>query len=105
MRPFLRIWRYWERYLYVFFCFLFATYEYELSNQLNTVYNSNTPVCVFLRQAYCVSCVKFCRNFVKSQSFWACVVLRVYERGHQKKSPAFAAAKGGENMNEPNRTQ
>ena len=32
-------------------------------------------------------------------------MLRVYERGHQKKSPAFAAAKGGENMNEPNRTQ
>ena len=31
--------------------------------------------------------------------------MRVYERGHQKKSPAFAAAKGGENMNEPNRTQ
>ena len=38
------------------------------------------------------------KNFVKSQSFLACVVLRVYERGHQKKSPAFAAAKGGENM-------
>ena len=33
------------------------------------------------------------------------MVLRVYERGHQKKSPAFAAAKGGENMNEPIRTQ
>ena len=27
------------------------------------------------------------------------------ERGSHKKSPAFAAAKGGENMNEPNRTE
>ncbi len=50
----------------------------------------------FCRRAYCISPKNSFRNFVKSQSFWACVVLRVYERGHQKKSPAFAAAKGGE---------
>ena len=35
-------------------------------------------------------------NGIVNMSILACVVLRVYERGHQKKSPAFAAAKGGE---------
>ena len=47
----------------------------------------------------------FFKKFAKSPPIRGCAVLRVYERGHQKKSPAFAAAKGGENMNEPNRTQ
>jgi RNA polymerase sigma factor (sigma-70 family) len=47
----------------------------------------------------------FFKKFAKSPPILGGAVLRVYERGHQKKSPAFAAAKGGENMNEPNRTQ
>ena len=82
-----------------------STHEYELSNQLNTAYNSSAPVCIFQTGAFCIFSKVFLRNFPKSTSNFNFYGLRVYERGHQKKSPAFAAAKGGENMNEPNRTQ
>ncbi len=83
----------------------YTTHEYELSNQLNTTYNSFALVCILQAGAFCIFSKVFLRNFPKSTSNFNFYGLRVYERGHQKKSPAFAAAKGGENMNEPNRTQ
>ena len=43
------------------------------------------------------------REILKKFGILRRVALRVYERGNP--SPAFAAAKRGETMNEPNRTQ
>ena len=82
-----------------------STHEYELSNQLNTAYNSFAPVCIFADGRFVFSAKFFQKVSQNHRPILSFAVLRVYERGHQKKSPAFAAAKGGENMNEPNRTQ
>lgn len=83
----------------------YSGYEYEQSHHLNTSYVSFAPVCVLQTGAFCIFSKVFLKNSVKSPTIRGYAVLRVYERGHFKTPPLSREAKGGENMNEPIRTQ
>ena len=52
-----------------------STHEYELSNQLNTAYNSSAPVCIFQTGAFCIFSKVFLRNFPKSTSNFNLVIV------------------------------
>lgn len=79
-------------------------YEYELTIQFNTVYNSFCA-CLRLANRRILCFIKiFLENSPLCVGSFENAVLRV-TKGEIKQSPAFADAKGGENMNEPNRTE
>lgn len=80
-----------------------STHEYELLNHLNTFYNSFASVRVFRTGAFC-----FLQFFSKSVRFvWQFLNFlgSGVRKGKSNITRPFAAAKGGENMNEPNRTE
>lgn len=79
-------------------------YEYELTIQFNTVYNSFCA-CLRLANRRILCFIKiFLENSPLCVGSFENAVLRV-TKGEIKQSPAFAVAKGGDTMNEPNRTQ
>ena len=83
----------------------YSGYIDELTNHTYTFDNSFAPVCVLQTGAFCVFSKNFFKKFLKTNVHFEVRRFEGLRKGTFQNSTAFAAAKGGENMNEPIRTQ